>query len=179
MSRGIPNPSRDSGHSWATRLRHQLRTCDERYGIDSETAQDQSWRRETVRGAPPHQRLNRLPKTSLPTCPFPHPHRIDTKKNWGSTAPRSYRTKPSSGLSRLAGKEQSRGQRRIWCVAGNHVPFTLLPHAPSSISSLFTPNSVGNLVRKSEKMVGDTATGLERATGELEDLLVRATHTSL
>jgi len=38
---------------------------DERCGIDSKTAQDQSWRRETVRGAPPHQQLNRLPKTSL------------------------------------------------------------------------------------------------------------------
>ena len=113
---------------------------DERYGIDSKTAQDQSWRRETVRGAPPHQRLNRLPKTSpSPPCPFPHPHRIDTKKNWLSIAPRSYKTKPRSGLSRLAGKEQSHGQRRIWCVTGNHVPFTLLPSRPRLNPSFFPP----------------------------------------
>ena len=105
---------------------------DERYGIDSKTAQDQSWRRETVRGAPPHQQLNRLPKTSLyHPCPFPHPHRIDTKKNWRSTAPRSCRTKPRSSQSRLAVKEQSHGQRRIWyVVVGNHVPSTLLPSRP-------------------------------------------------
>jgi len=32
-------------------------------------------------------------------------------------------------------------------------------------------------VRESEKMVSDTATRLERVTGELEDLLVRAPHT--
>jgi hypothetical protein len=36
-----------------------------------------------------------------------------------------------------------------------------------------------SLVRESENMVRDTTTRLERATGELEDLIVRATPSQL
>lgn len=52
--------------------------CDERYGINSKTAQDQSWRRETVRTTPHHRQLNRLPKhlsTPLPFSKYAPPHR--------------------------------------------------------------------------------------------------------
>jgi hypothetical protein len=44
--------------------------CDERYGINSKTAQDQSWRRETVRDASRLRQLNRLPKHLSPPLSF-------------------------------------------------------------------------------------------------------------
>jgi len=51
---------------------------------------------------------------------------------------------------------------------------TLLPSRPGPISPFSPLNTQANLVRESEKMVRDTATRLERAAGELGDLLVRA-----
>ena len=79
------------------------------------------------------------------------------------------------------------GREKRGACAVNVNTTSLRPFAPPPFSlpryfcsmSHLSPFIQANLVRESEKMVGDTATRLERAAGELEDLLVRAPHISL
>jgi len=64
----------------------------------------------------------------------------------------------------------------MWCVrCEREHDHPLRPFNPPHSCSIHPyPFLQANLVRESEKMVRDTATRLERAAGELEDLLVRA-----
>lgn len=67
-------------------------------------------------------------------------------------------------------EEESRGMSEMRCEKKH----TSIPRSPHSSICLFVI-SQASLVRESENMVRDTTTRLERAAGELEDLIVRAT----
>ena len=149
-------------------------TCNERFSGDSKTAQDQSWRREAVRGAPTFSALSRR-------------YRFD------SSSPITRRYQKELALYRAEVVENQRklqsftatastngegGGGESWDVRNAVRENSSTPRIPCSVYNSCFPSPFlwqASLVRESETMVRDTTTRLERAAGELEDLIVRAT----
>ena len=149
------------GHPMGLRRRSfnlsSLSLCDERHCSSPKATQDQSGCRETVCGAPRSRPLTR-------SRPFRHPY-VDIRENLRSIARRSWKTKGSSSPLRLMGVNRGMLGTRCECIQS---------HSNRGARRRFLFNLQANLVRESENMVRDTATRLERAAGELEDLLVCA-----
>lgn len=144
---------------------------DERYGINSKTAQDQSWRRQTVRGAPRHRQLKEVAKDISLPCSISTSASPRYQKEL--TLYRDEVVQNESALESITSSGQGAGSWEARNMVRRRPPPSF-PHALGPISPLSRPNIQANLVRESEKMVRDTAMRLERAAGELGDLLVRA-----